>query len=257
MTLVSKLLKNCLLIGIVQKASNDMYALSLPYPYKGDSDQKMSVIREALVRMPLMINLRQFLYLGDTIDDALRKSATIVGVKNFDQKAFSHLLKWAKSLDVLNPEIKIEDLVNQAVASKEVRHKEQQTKIVAFLSHSSKDKIFIRQLAADLNKANISIWLDEQMIKVGDSIAEKISQGMAESDYFLIALSSNSVESEWVKRELNNALLTEIEERKVKVLPLILNKCEVPVLIKDKKCADFSESYRAGLKELLTALKEE
>jgi hypothetical protein len=124
------------------------------------------------------------------------------------------------------------------------------------LSHSSKDKDFVRQLAADLTNNGIAVWLDEQMIKVGDSIAEKVSQGLAESDYFLIVLSDNSVQSEWVKKELNHALISEIEEKEVKVLPILLSQCQIPALIKDKKYADFSKSYRAGLKNLMAVFQE-
>jgi hypothetical protein len=251
-----KLLKNSLAIGIVQEAPSDTYILGLPYPYKGSSDQKTAVIREALVRMPLMRYLRQFMTLGDKLEDALRKAATLINVSNFEASAFAPLMKWARQLDVLKPELVVEDLVDQAVATKEKRHADEKDKIVAFLSHSSKDKPFVRRLAADLTKNEITTWLDEQMIKVGDSIVDKVGQGLAQSDFFLIVLSENSVDSEWVKKELSQALLSEIEQRKVKVLPLKISECTIPGLIKDKKYADFSIDYRTGFKELIDAMKE-
>ena len=201
-----------------------------------------------------MTYIRQFISLGDSMDDALRKASTVIGVTNFDSKALAPLMKWATQLDVLEPDLVVEDLVDEAVKIKEKRHQVQKDMIVAFLSHSSKDKDFVRRLAADLTRNDIGVWLDEQMIKVGDSIVDKVSQGLAESDYFLIALSGHSASSEWVNKELNQALLTEIEERKVRVLPLKLSDCDMPSLIKDKKYADFSQNYRSGLKELLEAL---
>ena len=194
--------------------------------------------------------------LGNQIDDALRKAATVVNITNYDPKALAPLMKWAKQVEVLEPSLVVEDLVDEAVQTKETRHQQDNSKVVAFLSHSSKDKAFIRQLAADLTKNNVTVWLDEQMIKVGDSIADKISQGLAESDYFLVALSDNSVQSEWVKKELNHALISEIEEKEVKVLPLLLSNCEIPPLIKEKKYADFSQSYKSGLKQLLEVLTD-
>jgi hypothetical protein len=112
----------------------------------------------------------------------------------------------------------------------------------------------VRQLAADLTKAGITVWLDEQRILVGESITQRISQGLAESDFFLIALSDASVGSQWVQKELNAALLKEMEKRKVVVLPIKLSECAVPPLIRDKKYADFSASYKEGLKELLRAM---
>jgi hypothetical protein len=90
---------------------------------------------------------------------------------------------------------------------------------------------------------------------VGDSIAEKISQGLVESDYFLLAMSDASINSSWVQKELNTALINEIEKRKVKILPIKLSDCEIPTLIKEKKYADFTKSYKEGLQELLNAIK--
>lgn len=252
-----KLLKNAIRIGLVDEIG-DRYTLVLPYPYRGSIDEKRAVVREALVRMPLLTSIRQFLVLGDNIATATRKAATVAGVSNYNERDFTALLEWAKSLDALTPGLLPSDLVDAAVQEKERRHEAAtEASPVAFLSHSSKDKPFIRQLAADLTTNGIRVWLDEQHIRVGDSIPEKIAQGLAESDYFLLAISHNSVQSEWVKRELNNALITEIERRRTRVLPLKLDLAQIPALIADKKYADFSISYKTGLDELLRTIKEE
>jgi hypothetical protein len=42
-----KLLKNARLIGLIDSAGGDSYLLSQPYPFKGTSDQKQRVVREA------------------------------------------------------------------------------------------------------------------------------------------------------------------------------------------------------------------
>jgi hypothetical protein len=252
-----KLLKNAVQIGLVEVESGGRYGLLLPYPYKGSLDQKQAVVREALVRLPLLANVRQFLQLGDKLDTALRKAATITGVSKFNESDLAPLVEWARSLNALRPGLITEDLVDSAVESKVTRHAETPAQKVAFLSHSSKDKPFIRQLAADLNAHGIAVWLDEQRIRVGDSIPERIGQGLAESDVFVIAISANSVGSEWVKRELNNALVSEVERRDVKILPIKLDDAAVPRVIADKRYADFSRSYKAGLDDLLNAMRND
>lgn len=249
-----KLLKNALQIGLVDAVGTG-YVLALPYPYKGSHDQKQAVVREALVRLPLLTSVRQFLRLGDKTEVALRKAATIAGISPFVPSELNPLLEWAQSLAALQPSLVAEDLVDAAESKKERRHKEAKDQRVAFLSHSSADKPFIRQLAADLTANGINVWLDEQRIRVGDSIPEKIAQGLAESDYFLIGMSHKSSESAWVQKELNNALMSEVQRRKVHILPLKLDDTPMPPIITDKKYADFSKSYKAGLNELLTALK--
>lgn len=249
---VGKLLKNAEQIGIVSKSGSG-YVLLAPYPYDGTSEQKQHAVRDALLRLPLLVSVRQFLKLGDDEAVALRKAATVRNIVPFDPGSFSPLIEWARRLQALESAL-LEDVLDQAVAAKEARHQSTHGGTVAFLSHSSVDKPFVRQLASDLKASGVQVWLDEQNIKVGESIPEKISQGLAESDYFLFAASASSVESEWVKKELNSALVTEVEKRAVHVLPLKLDKSAMPAAIRDKKYADFSSSYRAGLSELLTAM---
>jgi hypothetical protein len=249
-----KLLKNAFQIGLTDIV-NDGYILVLPYPYKGSLEQKQAVVKEALVRHPLLTSVRQFMRLGDKVDAALRKAATIAGICPFIPSDLSPLLGWAQSLSALEPSLVAEDLVDAAETKKEQRHQERRDARVAFLSHSSADKPFIRQLAADLTANGVAVWLDEQRIRVGDSIPEKVAQGLAASDFFLIGMSHRAAESAWVQKELNSALMTEIDRRKVHVLPLKLDETKMPAIIADKKYADFSKSYKAGFEELLSAIR--
>jgi len=249
-----KLLKNAVHVGLVVLAGST-YSLLLPYPYKGTQEQKEAVVKEALVRHPLLTHVRQFLRLGDELDVALRKAATVSGIVPFVPTDLNPLLDWANSLNALEPSLITEDLVDAAEIRKLERHKSEAQKRVAFLSHSSVDKPFIRQLAADLTASNINVWLDEQKIRVGESIPERVAQGLAESDFFLVAISEHSVTSQWVQKELNNALVNEVQRRKVHILPLKLDGSPVPQIIADKRYADFSVSYRAGLDDLLLALR--
>jgi esterase/lipase superfamily enzyme len=47
------------------------------------------------------------------------------------------------------------------------------TRPLVFICHSSKDKVFVKKLAADLRKQEIDVWLDEWNMNVGDSIHKK------------------------------------------------------------------------------------
>jgi hypothetical protein len=250
-----KLLKNGRSIRLVESADDSTYVLAQPYPYKGTIEEKHSVVREALLRLPVIINIRQFMSLGDDLQTAMRKSATLAGEENYDKTALAPIIQWANSERVLDLGMRVEMLVDEAVAAKQARRVKDEEARVAFLSHSSKDKQFVRKLAADLVANGVKVWIDEQRILVGDSIPEKIAQGLAESDFFLIILSEYSVSSDWVKKELSGALVREIERRKVTVLPIKLDNAKIPDSIMEKKYADFTGSYNAGLKDLLESIK--
>ena len=124
-----------------------------------------------------------------------------------------------------------------------------------FICHSSTDNEFAKALATDLSAAGVQVWYDEFEIKVGHSITQKVNEGLAANDFLAIVLTPAAVSSEWVKRELSSALLTELESRSIVVLPLLLKQCETPPLIKDKRYANFTKNYDTGLADLLEGIR--
>src|SRR5712691_1039626 len=73
--------------------------------------------------------------------------------------------------------------------------------------------------------------------------------------YLGVVLSPRSVASPWVQREVRAALTEEIQNECVKVLPLLIENCEIPGFLRDKLYADFRGNYQRGLSELLHRLK--
>lgn len=109
-----------------------------------------------------------------------------------------------------------------------------------FLCHSSKDKFFVRELAENLKTYGIKVWLDEAEINIGDSLTEKIGQAIDETDYVGVVLSTNSVNSQWVQKELQVALQKEFSKKQVVVLPMLLESVAIPPFLRDKLYADFT-----------------
>lgn len=124
-----------------------------------------------------------------------------------------------------------------------------------FISHSSKDKEFVRWLAVDLANAGHPPWLDEWKIRVGESIPTKVSQGIQTCDAMVVVLSEHAVTSKWVENEWQAKYWEEIVEGQIKVLPVLARQCEIPTLLKTKKYANFTQSYNEGLESLLIALQ--
>jgi hypothetical protein len=124
-----------------------------------------------------------------------------------------------------------------------------------FISYCRQDRSFAERLARDLVTHGLSVWWDQWELQVGDSLIAKIEGGIQSSSWLAVVLSPASVESSWVRRELNGAMATEISEERVIVLPLLLADCQLPAFLRDKFCADFRESYTTGLELLLLKLQ--
>lgn len=125
-----------------------------------------------------------------------------------------------------------------------------------FLSHTWADKPFARRLSCDLEKAGAVVWLDEAEIKIGDSLIEKIREGIDSVDYLAVILSPDAVSSTWVQKEVDIAMNQEIKGKQVKVLPLLYKECSLPWFLEGKMYADFTnnEKYPFALSQLLIRL---
>ena len=111
-------------------------------------------------------------------------------------------------------------------------------------------------LAADLRDAGHTVWIDETEILVGDSLIEKIRDAIDNVDFIAAIVSLTSIDSQWVKKELDLASNREIDEKRVVVLPILLDDVELPGFLKGKYYADFikEENYQDGLNALLKRL---
>lgn len=125
-----------------------------------------------------------------------------------------------------------------------------------FLSHNINDKDFAHKLAHDLDCHGITVWIDEAELKIGDSLIEKIREGIDSVDYLAVILSPNSVHSKWVQKEIDVAMTLEISGKKIKVLPLMLEKCDLPGFLLGKKYADFTDDskYSTSFESLINAM---
>lgn len=86
--------------------------------------------------------------------------------------------------------------------------------IRVFLSHNHNDKPFVRKLARDLENHGVRYWLDEAEMKIGDSLIQKIREGIDSVDYFAVVLSPDSINAPWVVNELDVAMNYQISGKK-------------------------------------------
>lgn len=126
--------------------------------------------------------------------------------------------------------------------------------VSVFISHSSRDSEVALRLAQDLKQNGHDIWLDKWSIHVGESISASIEQGLENASFLLLLLSRHGVASSWVEREWRAAYWNEVDTKGVRVLPVLLEPCSIPQLLRDKKYIALFPDYAQGLQEILSAL---
>lgn len=101
------------------------------------------------------------------------------------------------------------------------------SKFRIFLSHSSRDKGIVHEIKTNIDsdlKSNIVSWIDEDELKLGQSLSRKIENAIInQADFFVIFISKFSIQSDWVKKELLIGLRKEQELNRTFIIPVLID----------------------------------
>jgi hypothetical protein len=146
-----------------------------------------------------------------------------------------------------------------------------------FISYSTKNEDFAKRLHGKMRDEGLRVWFAPEDVRGGKKLHEQIDQAIRVYDKLLLILSSESMNSEWVRTEIRKARQAEREENRRKLFPIRLVDFET---IRDWECfdadagkdlgveireyfiPDFSnwkdhDSFEAGFSHLLRDLKAE
>jgi hypothetical protein len=133
----------------------------------------------------------------------------------------------------------------------------------AFICHASEDKEdFVRPLAERLRQQHIHVWYDEFSLSIGDSLSQKIDEGLAKSRFGIVVLSPAFFSKPWAKRELKGLTAREMAEKADLILPIwhrlgLREVLEFSPPLADKKAASSSDGINAVLREITRKIRPE
>jgi hypothetical protein len=126
--------------------------------------------------------------------------------------------------------------------------------VSVFLSHSSQDKPFVRELADELETGGeIKVWLDEREIDYGENAVLKMSEGL-DADAVLLILSPDSAESNWVREEWTDAYWDQVNSQRTRLAGVLYRDCRIPHLLRNKKPFDLRTNQTEGFRDIRTWL---
>jgi hypothetical protein len=124
-----------------------------------------------------------------------------------------------------------------------------------FISYSHKDNVFSEKLYTDLEKIGHKIWYDKKNLLLNDSIMYKVVDGIKQTDYYLVIISKNSINSVWVQNELDLAFTLFMEKKICGVIPVIIDDANPPAFLYTRLFVNFSKvTYEDGLSEIIRTL---
>lgn len=127
-----------------------------------------------------------------------------------------------------------------------------------FLSHSSQDKKIVDKLFIELQKSQLHVWYDKYEIEPGDSITDKINEGLDKSDIGVICISNNFLKSKngWTKSELNYFVQRRMRDshKAFIILNIDVTLEELPPLIQDQRYIDYKD--KDSIRTLIDTLRK-
>jgi hypothetical protein len=111
-------------------------------------------------------------------------------------------------------------------------------------------------LANHLSEHGLAPWLDEAELNLGDHLTKTILDALESTEYMAIVISSNSVQSNWVAKEIEMAQLLEKKKKSTIIIPILIEDVTLPPELSDRVYANFTEpkAYHRGFHELLKLL---
>lgn len=93
-----------------------------------------------------------------------------------------------------------------------------------FISHSTPDDALASKVVEYLERAGLDVWYDKREIMPGDNWADKIAQGLRESDAMVVLLTPSALDSDFARRDIDYALSQRPFKRRL-----------IPVLVGDSE----------------------
>lgn len=123
-----------------------------------------------------------------------------------------------------------------------------------FISHRGADLSVATRLAKDFKEKGHTVWLDEWDIHIGDSVVDRINEGLTGTSHVVLCYSDSGVNSPWMSREWMAALALQLNGANIRLLPARLTGGSPPAILADIKYADLVENWSLGVEQLCAAL---
>lgn len=124
-----------------------------------------------------------------------------------------------------------------------------------FISHRGNDAPQAEQLAIEIRNAGHKVWLDTWEITIGDSIVQRMNEGLEGAAYVIVCYSSSGITTPWMSQEWMSALARQLNGHGVKLLPVLLTGGDPPAILAGVKYANLVKDWQLGVSQLLQAIR--
>ncbi len=127
----------------------------------------------------------------------------------------------------------------------------------AFLSHSSKDQEVVDKLASKLGEKKV--FYSKWDLDAGDLLPATLAEGLWDSDskWFILIASKNSMDSKWVRYEINMAITRHIREENYRIVVAKIDDCDLHPELTPYLYVDQPNSPDLAVEEIVQLIETE
>jgi TIR domain len=127
----------------------------------------------------------------------------------------------------------------------------------AFLSYSFDDRDLAKKIAQALMANGIATWWAEWEIRLGDSLRQKIDDGLSGCSHFLVLLTPGSIQKPWVNQEMDAGLVRRINGV-ARFIPLRhgLPAKDLPPLLSGMLAPEIENDFDSSIRNLVNSIHE-
>lgn len=110
-----------------------------------------------------------------------------------------------------------------------------------FVSYNHKDAEIVRRLVEALETHGLTVWYDNESIRVGENFMREIEGALEQSQVFLLVISPDYLSSQWDSFELGVALSRAASAKGSYLLPVLVRPSVLPPPIRRHEVLDATE----------------
>ena len=110
-----------------------------------------------------------------------------------------------------------------------------------FLSYRSVNRGWVLNLYDVLTELGFKVFLDQYVLKPGDSLVKSLEDGLENSQAGVLIWSNSAKDSEWVRNEYDVMISKATNDKQFHFVPVKIENTKVPVFANTKLFIDFSE----------------
>ena len=130
--------------------------------------------------------------------------------------------------------------------------------LTAFMSYAHEDAQYARELARELRTRAVDVWVDESELQTGTPHVESISEQIVTHEFFVGIISASYADSSYCKFELRVAATDAVDKGREKLLPVLIDRVELPPVVKGLFYVDGKKERPAAVaKALVEAMLKE